>query len=234
MFASQIMNRHVVTVTVDTPIADAISLMLNHRISGLPVLDRSGDLAGIITEGDLLRRSETGTQRRHSWWWSWLHGAGVQAGEYVQAHTRKVSDLMTDKVLTVEGGTPLDEIVDLMESKHVKRLPVTQDGDVVGVVSRSDLLRAVADAMNRPQPPASGEPDDALEQRILAELDKQPWFARGRIKVEVEKGIVTLTGVYTDIRERDAMRVAAENVPGVTAVRVQLEFLDPNTGALYG
>jgi CBS domain-containing protein len=235
MQATDIMNRSVITIRPDAPILEAIDLMLTRRISGLPVVDQSGQLAGILTEGDLLRRSDTATQRHHSWWWTWLYGPGAQAAEYVRTHASKVADLMTPRVLTVEEHAPLEEIVELMEHRRIKRVAVVDKaGVLVGVVSRSDLLRALAEAIRRTTPLAPDCADAALSTRLSAELNQQDWFRKGQIQVEVAHGVVRLSGVYTDPRERDAVRVAAENTPGVKAVQDDLEFFDPNRGLVYG
>jgi CBS domain-containing protein len=234
MQASDIMSRTVVTVRENATIVEAIGLMLDHHVSGLPVLDATGELCGVVTEGDLLRRHETNTEPHHTWWWNFVHGPGAQAAEYVRANTRRVSDLMTATPVTVGEATPAGEIADLMERKRVKRLPVVKEGVVVGIVSRADMLRALAAELTKPHMAKPGEADEVLSAQITGELDKQGWFKNGRIEVDVEDGVVTLRGSFIDARERDAARVAAENVPGVKAVRDMLEFVNPNAGLMYG
>ncbi len=146
MKASDVMTRNVITVGRGTSVAQAIRLMLDNNVSGLPVLD-DNKVVGILTEGDLLRRSETGTERHRPRWLEILMGPGRMAGEYVRTHGRKVEEIMTSNVISVAGDTPLDDVIGLMERRRIKRLPVL-DGDVlVGVVSRLDLLRALLRAI---------------------------------------------------------------------------------------
>src|SRR5690348_7791898 len=143
MNAADLMTSPVVTVKPDAAIEYAAQLMLRHRVSGLPVTAGDGSLLGIITEGDLLRRAETGTEKRHARWVSLLIGPGRLAQEYVHAHGRKVGDVMTEHVITVTPETPICDLVGLMETKHVKRLPVVDQGRLVGIVSRADVMAAV-------------------------------------------------------------------------------------------
>ena len=143
MRAADVMARAVVTVHPGARIVDAIRLMLDQRISGLPVIDSAGELVGILTEGDLLRRAETGTERRRPAWIEFLRGPGQQADDYVHAHGRRVEDIMTRQVATVSEGTPLEEVVGLMERKRVRQVPVLSAERLAGIVSRADLLRAL-------------------------------------------------------------------------------------------
>ena len=140
MKTSDVMTRNVLTVGRETSVANAIRVMLDHNVSGLPVLD-NGKVVGIVTEGDLLRRSETGTERHRPRWLEILMGPGRMAGEYVRAHGRKVEEIMTSDVVSVTQETPLDEVVGLMERRRIKRLPVLDHDVLVGIVSRADLLR---------------------------------------------------------------------------------------------
>ena len=143
MRADEIMTAEVATVRADAPITEAIALMEERGVSGLPVLDEYGRLAGMLTEGDLLRRAEMDTAgRRRPGWLDLLLGAGGSATDYVRSHSRRVEDLMTHDVVTVSAGIPIEEVVALMEQRHVKRVPVLHDGEVIGIVSRADLLRA--------------------------------------------------------------------------------------------
>src|SRR5271157_295446 len=144
MIASDVMTRNVISVPPDATVAQAVELMLERGISGLLVVDASGVLAGIVTEGDLLRRDELGTERRRSWWLRMIASPGRQAGDFTRTHGRKVADVMTHDVLSVAADAPLAEIVALMEEHRIKRVPVLEGDRVVGVVSRADLLRALS------------------------------------------------------------------------------------------
>jgi CBS domain-containing protein len=228
MKAADVMTRQVITVEADAPITKAVRLMLQNRISGLPVVDSMGKLVGIVTEGDFLRRTETGTEKRRPRWHEFLLGPGRLASEYARAHARRVEEVMTADVATVTEDTRVDEIVRLMEQRHVKRVPVVQDGKIVGIVSRANLLRALAGLMAE-IPPATVD-DTALRERILADLDKQQWAPRAGIDVTVRNGVVELWGAILDERERLALCVAAENVPGVKAVQDHLCWVEPMSG----
>ena len=228
MNAREIMSRRVITVTPETTIEEAIRLMLDHRISGLPVVEADGALAGIVTEGDLLRRFETGTDKRHSGWVSLLLGPGRLAAEYTRSHAHKVGEVMTTEVASVSTETPLAEVVELMEDRHIKRVPVTDGGKLVGIVSRANLVAALANQLAKDR----GSPlsDDDIRRAILAEIDKQPWGPRESVDAVVRDGVVELHGTILDERERSALIVAAENLPGVKVVRDKLVWVEPNSG----
>jgi CBS domain-containing protein len=227
MNAADVMTRSVVTVAADAPIGAALRLMLQHHISGLPVVDSGGRLVGIVTEGDFLRRVEMGTEEHPSRWVEFLRGPGRGAGDYVRTHARKVGDVMTANVATASEETPLDHIVRFMELRHIKRVPVVTEGKLAGIVSRADLLRQLVDLV---EPPAIGGDDATLRSRILAALEAQSWAPRAGIEISVHAGVVDLRGTILDPRERDALRVAAENVPGVKAVEDHLCWIEPTSG----
>ncbi len=228
MIVADVMTRKVVTVAPDDSVAVALKLMLDNGVSGLPVVDGAGALVGIVTEGDFLRRTETGTEKRRPHWLEILIGPGRLADEYVHTHGRKVSEVMSGDVATVAENTPLDKVVGLMETRRVKRLPVLRDGRVVGIVSRINLLRAVASLPGVAAPTPAG--DATIRGRILAELDRQPWSPRASIDVVVRDGVVELWGAVLDDRERAAVRVLAENVAGVRAVKDHLVWVEPVSG----
>jgi len=231
MQAADIMTRAVITVTPNATITNAIRLMLSQRVSGLPVVDETGHLVGILTEGDLLRRAELGTERRRAGWLEFLCSPGTLAADYIRENGRRVGEVMTGDVAIVGETAPLTDIVHLMESKHVKRLPVVTDGRLVGVVSRADLLRALQTALSHA--PLAGSTDETLQKTLTAELAKQPWAGRGGVTVTVTDRIVHLAGIIYDVRERDALRVAAENMPGVAGVHDQLYYVSPEAGFAY-
>src|SRR5580698_2421672 len=153
MIASDVMTRNVISVAPDATVAQAVELMLDRGISGLFVVDASGTLAGVVTEGDLLRRDELGTERHRPWWLRVLVSPGKQALDFTRAHGRKVSDIMTPEVICVDVATPLEEVVETMEKQRVKRVAVTENGHMVGVVARSDLLRALLTHEREKRPP---------------------------------------------------------------------------------
>lgn len=230
MLVQAVMTAPVVSVDPSTSVADAAKLMLSLRISGLPVVQNGGTLVGMVSEGDLLRRSELGTQRKRSWWLEFLASPGKIADEYVQANARRVGEIMATNVVTTQRNASLEEVVELMGRHRIKRLPVVEDGKVVGIIARSDLLRALAEALPTGNEPVS---DDArIEAAITAELAGQSWGRNGLIRVYVENGVAELTGTILDERARLAARVAAEKVPGVKSVNDQLVSIEPMSGTV--
>ena len=196
MNASDVMTRTILSVRPDAVIAEAIRLMLDNRISGLPVIDEGGQLVGILTEGDLLRRGETATERHRPRWLEILMGPGRLAEEYVRTHGRRIAEVMTRDPVSVTPDTPLKEIVELMERHRIKRVPVL-DGDApVGILSRADLLRGLAGALAAA--PAVATSDEEIRERILAELARAAWVPRDGIAITVENGVVDLNGVILE------------------------------------
>jgi CBS domain-containing protein len=230
MNASDVMTREIISVRPDTTVAEAIRMMLDNRISGLPVIDEAGRLVGILTEGDLLRRGETGTERHRPRWLEILIGPGRLAEEYVRTHGRKIGEVMTRDPVSVTPDTSLKEIVELMERRRIKRVPVLDGEAPVGIISRADLLRGLAGALEAT--PVAAMSDAEIRERILAELARTAWVPRDGIAITVENGIVDLNGVILDEKERGALRVAAENVPGVRAVEDHLVWVEPVSGTI--
>jgi CBS domain-containing protein len=227
MRAHQIMTRGVITVTPDAPILEAANTMLRWHVSGLPVVDAAGKLVGIVSEGDFIRRSEIGTQRKRGRWLKFLLGAGATATDYVQEHGRKVSDVMTRDPLSITENATLEEIVASMETNGVKRLPVMRGDKIVGIVSRAHLLQAVASLVREiPDPTAD---DDHIRSRIIAAIEKNDWSPFG-LNVIVRDGNVHLSGVITEERSRMAAMVAAENIAGVKEVHDHLCWIDTMSG----
>jgi CBS domain-containing protein len=227
MRAHQIMTRPVITVSPDTTILEAANTMLRQHVSGLPVVDAAGELVGIVSEGDFIRRSEIGTQRRRGRWLKFLLGAGESATDYVHEYGRKVSDVMTMDPFTVADDATLEDIVTSMETNGVKRLPVMRGNRLVGIVSRANLLQAVASlAREIPGPTAD---DDPIRSRIISAIETNYWSPFG-LNVIVRDGIVHLSGVITEERSRQAAMVAAQNVAGVSKVHVLLCWIDTMSG----
>jgi len=228
MFVENIMTTPVISVEPSASIREAAALMLAHRISGLPVVKRDGTLVGMLTEGDFLRRGELGTEPKRSWWLELFVSPGKIADEYVHTHGRKVEEIMSDDVVTTRKAASLDEVVEAMSRHRVKRLPVVENGKVVGIVARSDLLRTLAHAQPTADPVVAS--DDRIRTDIEAELAKQSWSGHGSIHVNVKDGAVVLGGVILDDRERQAARVAAENVAGVKSVSDEIVWVEPMSG----
>jgi CBS domain-containing protein len=226
MKARDVMTSAVISVPADAPVTQVVDLMLQHRISGVPVVDEKGVVVGMVTEGDFLRRNELGTQRKRPRWLEFVIGPGKLAAEYVQSQGRKVSEIMTSGVYTVNADTPLEDVVKLMERRRIKRVPVLDAGKMVGIVSRANLIHAVASLAREVKP--TTQSDEVIRAQIQAEVGKQPWAPQ--IDVVVRDGVVELWGALTDDRERQAFVVAAENVPGVKKVHDHLVWIEPMTG----
>jgi predicted transcriptional regulator len=203
--------------------------MLQNRISGLPVVDAQGSLVGMVTEGDFLRRGEIGTERRRPKWFEFLLGPGRLANEYVHASGRKVEDVMTGDAVTVTEDDSLETVVELMERRRIKRLPVLRNGKMVGIVSRANLMHALVSLARDAQGPAGG--DSAIRERIVAAYVRQPWAPQ--VNVAVKNGVAELWGTITDERERQACVVAAENAAGVKKVHDHLVWVEPMSGTAF-
>ena len=226
MRAENVMTSGTATVRSDAPLGEAIALMVGRRVSGLPVLDGDGRLVGILTEGDLLRRVETNTELPHrAKWLDILRGPGDSAGRYVRTHSRRVEDLMTRNVATVRQDASLEDVVTLMEKRHVKRVPVVKGDRVVGIVSRADLVRTLGRLLE--QPAGEGADDAEIGDRLQSNLRDESWFAARNVSITVKAGVVKLEGVVTDERAHEALRVATQNLAGVTAIDDQLIWMDP-------
>lgn len=230
MRAHQIMTRRVITVRPETPILEAANLMLREHIGGLPVVSETGKLIGTISQGDFIRRKEIGTQRKRGRWLRILLGPGGSAFDFVHEQGRKVGEIMTSDIHTATEDMTLEDIVRLMERQNVKRLPVVRGDVLVGIVTRSDLLRAVASlARDVPDPTAD---DDHIRERVIAAIETKEWRPL-RLGVTVRDGIVHLNGFIMDERFRQAVIVAAENVSGVKAVHDHLDMFDAMSGLSF-
>jgi len=225
MRAHQIMTRSVFTIMPDATILEAAKTMLRHHVSGLPVVDAAGKLVGIVSEGDFVRRGEIGTQRKRGRWLTLLLGDSV--ADYIREHGRKVSDVMTSEPITVTEDATLEDIVNAMETNDIKRLPVMRGDNLVGIISRANLLQAVASlAREIPDPTAD---DDHIRRRIIQALEKTDWSPFG-LNVIVRDGIVHLSGFIIEEQSRQAAMVAVRNVAGVKQVHDHLCWVDTMSG----
>jgi CBS domain-containing protein len=224
------MTRAVQTIHPSDDLAGAIARMTGYGLSGLPVVDEGGRLVGVLTEGDLLRRVETGTETQRPKWVEFLRGPGRAADDYVSTHARRVEDLMTRDVITVAEDTPLEEVVTLMQQKHIKRLPVMRGERLIGIVSRADVVRQLGRALR--QRDAASVSDSEIRDQLLASLQGQLWYDPRMVAIGVEDGVVTLEGAVSDDRARNALIVAARNVAGVKDVIDRLALVELTTGAV--
>jgi CBS domain-containing protein len=230
MIVADVMTRNVISIAPEATVEEAAKLMLARGISGLFVVDKAGDLAGIITEGDLLRRDELGTERNRPWWLRMLVSPSRQASDFIHANARHVRDVMTTDVISVAHDSPLAAVVSTMEKNRIKRVPVTEDGRVVGVVSRSDLLRALVGRLRHATPVKAS--DAEIRKAILDALDSKSWAPMTTLNVTVTDGVVDLWGTITSESERSAIRVTAENAPGAKLVHDHMVYVEPYTGTV--
>jgi CBS domain-containing protein len=212
------MVMNVMTVGPEASVRQAADMLFKNRISALPVVDEHGRLLGIISEGDLTRRAELETDDRRSWWLEMFARRRREdpATEYVKSHGRRVKDVMTRRVVTAKPATSLRDIAALLEKNRIKRVPIVAKGRVVGIVSRANLVQALATLREESQP---GETSDAaIRRKIMAQLKSQRWSRHLLLNATVQDGAVKLWGVVDSEAEKEAARVAAEQVAGVRAI----------------
>jgi CBS domain-containing protein len=219
MRASDIMTTKVITVGPDAPVSDVARVLVDNRISAVPVVESDGHLIGIVSEGDLIRRLGDESEARKSWWLEILASPETRAEAYVKSHGRTARDVMSTDVVAVGEQASLGEIAHLLEEKHVKRVPVLRDDRVVGIVSRADLLRAMALSKALPEPHGD---DRALRNDLLKELERAGLGYHPYVNILVQDGAVHLWGFASSSQEAKALELAASNVPGVREVRSHL------------
>ncbi|MDE2580936.1 MAG: CBS domain-containing protein [Rhodospirillales bacterium] len=223
MQARDIMTPDVITVAPDTALPELVRLMLERRISAVPVVE-DGTLVGLVSEGDLLRRPELGTAATRPRWLLMLGGADRDAAAYARTHGRSAGEVMSQPVISVTEDTPVEEVAALMDRHRVKRLPVLREGHLVGILTRADLLRALA---LRLAPPA-GADDRRIRETLLAELRTQPWGPSPTdVSVVVRDGVVHLWGSVRSEDQRHAVVAAAESTPGVRTVEDNMATRHP-------
>jgi CBS domain-containing protein len=228
MKATDVMTTRIISVEPEMTVLEAARQMLQHHISGLPVIDKSGTLVGILSEGDFLRRGETHTERKRARWVEFLIGPGKLAAEYTHSHGRKVAEVMTVDVCTVAEGAALVDVVELMERRRIKRIPVVRGNQVVGIITRANLMHAMV-SLARIEPRAA-EDDATIREKLLAVMKEEKWAPIAMANVVVRGGEVELWGTIFDERQREAIKVAAENIPGVQAVKDHLVWIEPTSG----
>ena len=216
MRAIDVMVRDVVTVRPDTDVGDAVKLLSEHDVSALPVVDEAGNLVGMLSEADLIRRVEIGTEKRRPWWLEAVTGASTLAEEFAKSHGKKVGEIMTSGAISVSEDTPLSEIATLFERKRIKRVPVVKDGKLVGIVSRSNLIQALASVIGRMD--QHDETDRQIRLELQSLLQQQSWTDFGSRNITVSDRVVHLWGLVGSEAERKALLALAESVPGVSRV----------------
>lgn len=219
MNAADVMIREVLSVGPDEPVRDIALTMLTRRISGVPVLDAERRVLGIVSEGDLIRRPELQTDQARGGWLKLFLSADERARDFVKSHGLKAREVMTQPAICVGQDTPLAEVVRLMERHRVKRLPVMENGKLVGLVTRSDLLRAL---VARPIAAPAAASDQELRESIASMLRDEDWATSAFVNVQVESGIVQLWGTVESASQREALILAVRGVPGVRDVQPHL------------
>lgn len=228
MLAQDIMTTDVVTVAPDTPLTVVTGVLLDQRISGVPVVEADGRPVGMVTEGDLLRRPEMGSERREPWWRHLLTTPEEKADAYVKTHGEHAGDVMSEDLVFVRRDTPVAKIVELLEKHRIRRVPVIEGGKLVGVVSRADIIRALTRLMARRGAPGQAG-DEELRRRALDAIHEVKLAGDAFVNVEVTGGVVHLWGFATSAQEREALKVACGNVPGVARVASHLGVFDVAT-----
>lgn len=223
MQARDVMQTNLVTAMADTPVREVAERLLANRISAVPVVDEQGHVAGIVSEGDLMRRAESGTERHPSWWLRLFTSPEDQALAYVKSHGGRARDVMTRPAITVDEDASLEEIAEILEKHHIKRVPVLREGRLCGIVSRADLLRGLVARQAAPAASASDQATKTAVEKALADAGVRTFL----LSVVVAGGVAHLWGATESEAEKQAARVAAEGVPGVTSVRDEIRVLPP-------
>jgi CBS-domain-containing membrane protein len=231
MNASDIMVSDVNTVKSSGTVQEVAELLLTNRISALPVVDDAGKLVGMVSEGDLIHRGDAGTGHDRPWWLRLLMGRDVLAAEFVKENSRTVADVMTRDVISAEPDTPVADVAMTLERHRIKRVPIVHNGKIVGIVSRANLIQALAAARNDVLPPQRAD-DAALREKIFSRLRSEPWAKPSLVNVTVSDGMVDLWGVAETPAEKQALRVAVQVTPGVKAVNDNL-IVQPAASVVY-
>ena len=216
MNAADVMVTNVITVHPDASVKEIAEILLANRISALPVVDKAGSLVGIVSEADLIHRAEVGTERPSSWWLEFLTGKEALAEDFIKSHARRAADVMTRHVITVTPDTPLTRIVSLLEKHRIKRVPVVDNGKVIGIVSRANLVQALLRSQQdiSPRQPTEGS---VSGDDVVMQLESEPWWP-GNVNVIINDGAVELWGVVELQVQSDAIRVAIEAIPGLRTI----------------
>lgn len=218
MHAVDIMTTDVITVSPTTSVQAVARLLADKGISAVPVVDAKNRLIGMVIEGDLLHRGEIGTERRRPWWLNMIASTDQAAGDYVKTHSHSVADVMTRDVLSVEDTTSVADIALLLETNRIKRVPVLRAGKLVGIVSRANLIRALAMTIETSTSSAAAD-DRSIRNKLLSELKAQSWAEVAPENITVKDGVIHLWCSYSSEREKKALLIAAQNISGVRHVK---------------
>lgn len=229
MLAKEIMTRDVTTVSPSASVREAAKLMVDRRLSGLPVVTSDGRLVGMLTASDLLHRVETGTERQSSWFTSFFANADDMARQYAKSHGLKAHEVMSRHVISVRDDASLSEVADILDRSRLKRVPVVRDGTLVGIISRSDLVRILSET-SIGQPLARSN-DAALQNEIWRQIRTQKWLDSGYVSITVRDGVVEAWGMVGSPEQRNALMVLIEEAAGDAKVEDHLKVGLPGTAA---
>jgi CBS domain-containing protein len=212
------MTRDVVTVGPYTAVPDIAAIMADKHISGVPVVTDSGEIIGIVSESDLLRRVEIGTEReiRRKWWLGNLADVNTLAREYAKAHGLRAQDVMSRYVISVRASAELRDVADILDRHRIKRLPVLQAGRLVGIITRGDLVRALSQV--RISKSVKRVDNAVLHKALHERIRAQPWINESCISVTVDDGVVELRGFVDTVDQHSALRALVEETVGVGRV----------------
>jgi CBS domain-containing protein len=228
MEAQEVMTRDVVTVGPDATVGEIAALLVRHRISAVPVVSGDQQLIGIVTQTDLAHRSETGTEKRRKWWLEVFADPDVKAREYVKSHGRSARDIMTRFVVSVPQNASLGEVADVLDSQRIRQVPVVSKGRIVGMISRADIVRKLAETKAAA---SDARPDNsALQKAIWDQIKAQPWLKAALVNLSVQDGVVELWGAVDSSEQRQALRVLVEGVDGVRSVEDHVSLLPAVVG----
>ncbi|TFH85643.1 CBS domain-containing protein [Billgrantia azerbaijanica] len=229
MLAVDVMTPNVITVGPEADVREIARLLLDNRISAVPVVDDDDKVLGIVSEGDLMRHLENGNGNRKSWWLRSIFVGAGDAADYVKSHGRLAREIMTRDPITIAEDEPLNRIARLLEKHHIKRVPVVRDGRLVGIVSRANLLRGFSATAPDAETPVTAD-DREIRDAILKEVDDNTGVWVDRLNVIVTDGVVQLWGLVESQEERMAVQVAAENTPGVKKIENNLGLVPKGVG----
>lgn len=221
MQARDVMTANVITADPDASVRDIAKLLVEHKVSGVPVVDKSGKLVGIVSEGDLMRRPESETEHHRSWWLKLLVSHDQKVAEYIKTHGQHAADVMSRPVITVAEDATLEKVADTLQKHRVKRAPVMRGEKMIGIVARADLLHGL---IARQAGHAPSTDDNKIKAALERELKSAEVDARF-LNMIVSGGVVHVWGVVTSAEDREAVRVAAESTAGVKQVQLNVDVM---------
>ncbi len=223
MLAQEVMTKDVITVGPDTTVGEIAALLVRHRISAVPVVAAENRVIGIVSQTDLAHRSETDTEKRRKWWLEIFADADAKAREYVKSHGRKAKDIMTRFVISVSPRASMAEVADLLDTHRIRQVPVMEDGKLLGMISRTDLVRKLAEVAV--VTPAARPDSGTLQKAIWERIHEQTWLKSAYVSVSTKDGVVELWGAVDSEQQRQALRVLVEGVAGVQKVEDHLGLM---------